>query len=303
MVNLKKILSYLPPIAAAGAAGILASNKGESSFVPITAALTAGLATKAVQNMLGAELGKQTNNLKTIKGKNFVKMVEEIKTKAGLQDVPVIIDKNYENAAYVPFSKMTKEQKQGLKDFAKDQMLSKDQLSKNRGSFFNKILDLSEKPKGGIIVGEKLKNPYVVAHELGHAMIENKNDSALYNILQRWSPFVSGVGTLSTILGVGASLAGTVASESLKKTINLSNVGKNLIIGGLASRLAGDIGTIAFENRAHNIGEELLEAMNIPKEVRSSAKNFRDTSIKTYAVKPLQYLAPFAASKVMSAII
>jgi len=242
-----------------------------------------GIAIPAIGNYY---LQRSIHELITEKGFKEPKtneIIDKVKVKAGLTDIPHKTFELLNNAFYIPPRSIPESQVGYIKEQARNYMLSKNKLDKEHGKILNTIVDFSNSTKGGIIVGKKLTNPYVIAHELGHAKIHH--DGGIYGFMQKYGPWIQNIGKLMMI----GSLIPRLATPSDSKWHTLGNIMLGVGAGALGTGL---ISELLYENKASQISKELLEKQKMREKARALGQELLNKSYLTYVTKSLGTVLP-----------
>ena len=223
--------------------------------------------------------------------KDFPSLVQEVKNIAGMPKIPHTIIEGIDNATYIPSKRLDNNEKKIIKHLAKDYYKNGDKIN---GKLLMSIIDASDSPNGGLIIGNKMTNPYTVAHELGHAILEN--EGSVSGFLQRHASKANILG--NTMIGVGLipgaiSLVGMLSGN---KTPVADVIAKGLFYGGTASNVIGNVSRVIYENRANEIGRELLAQSDLKLTARQKelGEQMYGASLGTYAMSPLADILPVA---------
>ncbi len=251
--------------------------------------MAAGGVGAAAATVLGASL------LSKSYGKDFVKktkgmkpatsrMVVKLKRTAGLSDMPHHEIKDMNNAFYLPPGSLSPLDKLDLYD-QKEKAHQRGKKSLRRTA--DKILEANSNPQGGIFYGRKLKNPYVIAHEIGHALAQD--ESALKRYVEH-SP-----GVMNKLFGLGAVL-GTAAGVYNPKWIPKIGLG----LAGLGAAAVG--AEVYSERQATKRGLDLMRKAKMGPSKRG--REALDIAGKTYTWPGIgtKVLAPLAAAGVAKLI-
>ena len=206
------------------------------------------------------------------------KIIQNVKAEAGLNKIPHKTFKTLNNAFYVPPGAIPEERAGFWKQVAREKRLSKDKIEKETGSLIDTMLEYSINPKGGIIVGEKFTNPYVVAHEIGHAKISH--EGGIYGFMQKYGPLAQAAGAVSMFGGI------------LPTVLGYKKLGKGMFFGGAAATGLGLGAELLYEREASRIAEELLKKQEIKARSRELGKGLLDKSWNTYLLKSLATALP-----------
>jgi len=261
----------------------LGSQYLEKSAVSNDLLVAAGGATAAAAVLLGSSL------LSRSYGKDFRKQVAtlkpataeviaKLKREAGLNKIPHHELKDFDNAFYLPPDSLPLGGRGELEQ-ERDKALAagKHQLARTA----SKLLEADKSPHGGIFYGKKLKNPYVVAHEIGHALAIN--EPALQRYIEK-SPSV-----LNKLFGLGAA-AGAITGIIRPDWIPQIGVG----LAGLGA--LSTAATMYSEQQATSRGLDLLQRAKLDRD--PSGRAAMETAGKTYSWPALgaKILAPLAAA-------
>jgi hypothetical protein len=246
--------------------------------------MAAGGATAAAATVLGASLlnasyGRQFR--KDIKGMKpaTASVITKLKRTAGLSKIPHHELKDFNNAFYLPPNSLPMG---GRASLEKERASALADGRKREAQTAKKLLEADASPHGGIFYGKKLKNPYVVAHEIGHALADN--EPALQRYVER-SPAV-----LNKLFGLGVA-AGAVTGAIRPDWIPQIGVG----LAGLgALSTAADVYS---EHKATSRGLDLLQRAKLDKNPRRG-RAAMETAGKTYLWPAMgaKVLAPLAAA-------
>ena len=190
-------------------------------------------------------------------------------------NMPYKIVHGYGNAFYVPPNTVSDKQQQIYKKISRQYSMSKDKNKKVEGDLLGSVADLSKSEHGGIVMGDKLKNPYVIAHEVGHAKI--RNDGGFYGFIQDHAQDMQSLGV--------ASLLGSL----VPKFLGYNKIGNAMFYGGAGSLLAGLGGEILYEHKANELAKQFIDKIKYKDEL---GKKLLSVAEKTYYNKGLKYSLP-----------
>lgn len=213
-------------------------------------------------------------------------LISSIKHKAGLQDMPHGVYDNFENAMYVPPQAFNQNTKHKMMREAKRRMGSSDERVAQSGKFLSDLIRFSDSPDGGIAIGRKMSNPFIVGHEVGHAMIEKEDSIA--NFLQRNYNYTKNLGTVGAVGSGLAQLYGYMADNETAKKIG--NIGALASVGALGLNA---LGRVYYESDASDKSIDLLDRMNIKPRDPQDYQRLKDRALDTYwASGPLDVALP-----------
>ena len=229
------------------------------------------------------------------RSKDFPSIIQRVKRTAGMEDIPHKIIDGIENAAFVPPNILSGDEERALVEKARRKKSLGYEAESN---VLKSIVDSSNSQNGGLIIGKNMSNPYTVAHELGHAILEN--EGSVSGFLQRHAEKANIAGNIMTGLGLlpGAySLYGMVTGED---TPVANKLARSLIYGGMSANILGDIGRLVYENRANEIGRKLIEQLeiNLSDKDKETGEEMFSSALGTYAVSPLKHLLPVVGYEV-----
>ena len=253
----------------------------------LTAAGSLGAAATAVigANLLSKSYGQDfQKKLKTTKRVPPSNMVHTLKRTAGLEKMPHHQVKGLPNAFYLPGGNINKTFQDQLK---RQEEKARQEGDKDSERLARNLRKATESPHGGIFYGEEFKNPYVIAHEVGHALAAN--EPAFKRYVER-SPSL-----LNKLFGVGAA-AGTVAGIMRPDWIPAIGAG----LAGLgAVNLAS---TVYSENKATERGLDLMDRAKMS--VEPEGREALDIAGKSYLWPGMlsKVVAPLAAAGTASLI-
>jgi len=208
------------------------------------------------------------NMLKKDKFKaDFSSLINDAKKIGNISNTPHIVIEGYNNAAYIPPKSIPDHTKNQWKKQANQLLKSKDKDLVNKGKFIQRSLEFSNKPNGGIIIGDKFDNPAVVSHEIGHAII-NAN-GGFDKLVQDYSATLKNVGVPISLVGL--------ATKMLKP-----DLGDYIFFGGLGTFGLGALGKLYTEWNASSHAKNILKEMDMDSETKNDLLNY---ALGTYAIK------------------
>lgn len=207
---------------------------------------------KKVLKNTNIKMRRRMNDIlrKIPKGVNNNELINKIKERSKLSDVPHSIINGYNNASYIGHGIIGEKEEVDLKDQADRLLKSKKDEDKSTGQMILKSIEYSKRPNGGIIIGDQLNNPVVMAHELGHAEIM-KN--------RTWEKYIPKVGGIMRSLGTPMMVSGLVTK------LFLPDLANKLFVTGVALSSAGHLGKMYHEYNASSIGKGLFEQGELDK--------------------------------------
>lgn len=208
------------------------------------------------------------------------RMVGEIKVEAGLPDLPHRIYKNFDNAVYIPPNSVSRPVEERYHKEIKKRLGSNDKNISESGKFLQDVIDFSKSKDGGIIVGERFSNPFVVGHEIGHAMIEKEKGAA--NFFQKNFNTITNLG----ILGAGAGLA-SKAYGSIAGSQTASDIGNILSLTSLGTLGAAGLGRLYYEGAASDRALDIMKKKEEHRKNMEDYKRLKDVSLNTYLASPI----------------
>jgi len=208
-------------------------------------------------------------------------IIGRAKKLSGITKIPHKSFENLDNAVYVPGGTIPEKAVGKLKQIVRTKMQSKDKKQKESAKVLNTMIEYSLNPKGGIILGKKFKNPYIVAHELGHAQMAN--EGGIYGFMQKYGPVAQVIGGLSSF--------GSIIPFAMGKP----DIGKAMLYGGLGASGLGVGAELLYEREASELGRKLLKNVKLPKKSRDLGEKALDLAWGTYWTKALGKTLPVAA--------
>lgn len=180
----------------------------------------------------------------------------------------------YNNAAFVPPGMIPPSAIQSNTDEANRLLASANAADRREGQLLLASVEHSQSPVGGIIAGNRHNTQSTIAHELGHAAIENAG--GINRLIQRHSRQLPSLGIGGMIGGAAAGLLGH------------PDIGHALIGGGIASIALGPIGNVYYEYLASKKAKQML--------ANPSVNQQRDLNLalQTYGVSAIAQLAGLA---------
>jgi hypothetical protein len=262
-------LDYLEKEAIDAGTGLLMAAGGLGAAG--VAVLGASLLSKVYGDSFGRQMAKMPKEAPS-------SIVRKLKVAAGMQDLPYVTVKGYQNAHYQPAASVTS-QMQEVAGRAEEEARQAGDKSSER--FYRTVQRIGKSSHGGIFVGDTLTNPHIIAHEVGHALADN--EPALKRYVER-SP-----STLNKLFGIGA-LAGTVAGALKPEWIPKIGL-------GLAGLGAANVAAETYsERKATERGLELMGKAGLPPSSRG--RQALETAGQSYLWPGLtaKVLAPLAAA-------
>ena len=253
---------------------------------PAMIAATVGLVAPTVGKYFINKAVNETAKEPGFNVKTTDKIISKVKTLSGIPDVPHRTFTGLNNAYFVPPGSVREDVHGMWKELAYEKLKSKNKTVRESGKMMNTILDFSRKPKGGIIVGDKFKNPHVVAHELGHAQIEQ--EGGVYKYLQKYGPLAQSIGALTTF--------GSIVPLAFGYT----DVAKGMLYGGMGATAAGLGAELLYESKASSIGNKMLESVKFDPKAKELGKKSLDLAWDTYLMKTLGRTVPAVAAAALA---
>jgi hypothetical protein len=252
----------------------------KDNIKPIAATVGLGMIAPAIgKYFLDKGLHEVVAN-KDFKLDNIEPVIAAAKKSAGLQDIPHRIINNFDNAFFVPPGSLSPDVITSLRAKARTAMASPNSKIRGTGEFLKTVTDYSSTPRGGIVIGEKLTNPHVVAHELGHAKIEH--DGGIDSYIQKYAPSLQTVGALTAL----ASLVPAVTGDH--------SVWQGMFGGGMGLIGAGALGKIYSEYRASSEGRKMTDKMTMSDNTRNLGDKALNYAFGTYLNNAVRGVAPAA---------
>ena len=198
--------------------------------------------------------------------KNLDAIITKTKKIAGIPDVPHIKVKNFGNAAYIPPGSIPDYMVKSLSLKAKELIDIGDKHLKAQGKFLLKGIEFSKNKGGGIIIGDKFDNPAIVAHEIGHAVINHQG--GISKIIQDWHGSAKQIGLAGASIGM--------ITKMLKP-----DLGDYVFWGGLGTFGIGMMGQLYTEYLASKKAKGFLREQGL---MNSNNENALNYALGTYGV-------------------
>ena len=166
---------------------------------------TAGGIAAGVAALLGANILQKSQVKKVVDLQQNIPRTKEdeiqhLKSVAGFRKMPHYIIDGVDNAVYVP--------PKAIPDFVKKKLGDIISWNKKKGKVrtaqvAQHILDASQHPQGGMLIGSKVNNQFTVAHELGHALAQN--DTSFKSYIENSPKLLKPLSLLGSVAAVAGS--------------------------------------------------------------------------------------------------
>lgn len=256
-------------------------NTVKDNIIPIGTAAVVGIVAPAIgQHFLNKGLNDIVKN-KKFKVTDIEPVIASAKHQAGLDDMPHRKIDGYNNAFYIANGGLSPAMSIKIENDIDSALSSGGKFGRKKAKLLNTILEFNKHKHGGIVIGDRLTNPHVVAHELGHAKIEH--DGGVEAFVQRYAPSLQNIGSLVAL--------GSIVPHLMGK----GDIAKGMLYGGLGTHIGGVGAKLYSEYRASDIARDILKDVTIDPETRALGDKSLNYAFGTYLNNSLKSIAPAAA--------